>query len=261
MVVDLSFQASRVPKEARPTRLRHTFRMIRAPLTGSLFSQSRANSAKGLAGLNISKSDPIVISMTAPDIVGVARGFVLDIQPDFVLVGLDHALLDLPCTKLSHRNTAKPVFRIDKDELAAGLGRIRDNLAQLFYASGDARRRELIVDLVEPAFSSTSSSFSEDEQSLTLNEDQRNAVEKVLTAKDYALILGMPGTGKTTTTAEIIVALVNRGKSVLLTSYTHSAVDNILLKLKDRNLDILRLGSSDKVSLAERIKPLLTFLR
>ena len=54
---------------------------------------------------------------------------------------------------------------------------------------------------------------------------------QVLTAQDYALILGMPGTGKTTTIACLIESLVALGKTVLLSSYTHSAVDNILLKL------------------------------
>ena len=52
-----------------------------------------------------------------------------------------------------------------------------------------------------------------------------------LSAKNYALILGMPGTGKTTTITKIVKLLVDCGKSVLLTSYTHSAVDNILLKV------------------------------
>ena len=39
--------------------------------------------------------------------------------------------------------------------------------------------------------------------------------------------------GKTTTISRLIQTLVQRGSSVLVTSYTHSAVDNILLKLKD----------------------------
>jgi DNA replication ATP-dependent helicase Dna2 len=57
----------------------------------------------------------------------------------------------------------------------------------------------------------------------------------------------MPGTGKTTIIAHIIRALVSQGKSVLLTSYTHTAVDNILLKIKDERFGILRLGSRSKV--------------
>ena len=54
---------------------------------------------------------------------------------------------------------------------------------------------------------------------------------QVLAARDYTLIHGMPGTGKTTTIASLVGTLVSQGKTVLLTSYTHSAVDSILLKL------------------------------
>ena len=69
----------------------------------------------------------------------------------------------------------------------------------------------------------------------------------LIIAEDYALVLGMPGTGKTTTIAHIIRALVEDGKSVLLTSYTHTAVDNILLKIKNDGIKILRLGAIAKV--------------
>jgi len=34
---------------------------------------------------------------------------------------------------------------------------------------------------------------------------------------------------------------------VLVTSHTHSAVDNVLLKLAVRNVDFLRLGSSGRI--------------
>ena len=50
-------------------------------------------------------------------------------------------------------------------------------------------------------------------------------------ANDYLLIKGYPGTGKTTTIASIISVLVNLGKKILFTSFTNSAVDNLLLKI------------------------------
>lgn len=59
-----------------------------------------------------------------------------------------------------------------------------------------------------------------------------SCVFQILTAKDYALILGMPGTGKTSTMVHAVKALLMRGASILLTSYTNSAVDNLLIKLK-----------------------------
>jgi DNA replication ATP-dependent helicase Dna2 len=42
----------------------------------------------------------------------------------------------------------------------------------------------------------------------------------------------------------LVELLVKLGQSVLVTSHTHSAVDNVLLKLAARNVDLLRLGSS-----------------
>lgn len=57
---------------------------------------------------------------------------------------------------------------------------------------------------------------------------------QVLRARDYAVILGMPGTGKTSTICHIVGALTAAGLSVLLTAYTNSAVDNMLLRLKVR---------------------------
>ena len=61
---------------------------------------------------------------------------------------------------------------------------------------------------------------------------------QILTAKDYTLILGMPGTGKTSTMVHAVKALLMRGASILLTSYTNSAVDNLLIKLKAQVITI-----------------------
>lgn len=57
----------------------------------------------------------------------------------------------------------------------------------------------------------------------------------------------MPGTGKTSTIVQAIKGLVAQGKSVLLTSYTNSAVDNVLLKLLQESVHFLRLGRTESV--------------
>lgn len=195
-----------------------------------------------LAG-HISIGDAILVSVTS-GAYAVAHGFVIDLGPAHVSVSLDHTLRDLNCVPLS---TGMTSFRIDKDELIAGLGRLRDNLANLFYANGDEHRRRLIVELTAPRIGTVP-----DDIELVgcerLNETQRGAIARALAAEDYALILGMPGTGKTTTIAALVRNLVARGKTVLLTSYTHSAVDSILAKLSDLGEVTLRLGNVDKVS-------------
>jgi DNA replication ATP-dependent helicase Dna2 len=138
--------------------------------------------------------DPISVSIE-PDFYSVAQGHLLDLSSNIVTVAVDRDLLSL-VERIKH---SKPIFRIDKEEFASGMAKVRYNLARLFFEAplGDVRRRELIVDLKEPRFSER----NEGKPHLTandMNEDQRQAVEKVLIAEDYALIVGMPGTGKTT---------------------------------------------------------------
>ncbi|GAB1315955.1 DNA replication endonuclease-helicase Dna2 [Madurella fahalii] len=139
-------------------------------------------------------------------------------------------------------------YRLDKDEFSNGMATVRNNLVQVMADGpfGSAEIRRLVVDLVPPRFKTTPTQYTVPGKD-TLNVDQKAAVEKVMSARDYALVLGMPGTGKTTTIAHIIRALIGQGKTLLLTSYTHTAVDNILLKLKDDNIPILRLGAPAKV--------------
>ncbi|XP_058791831.1 DNA replication ATP-dependent helicase/nuclease DNA2-like [Phymastichus coffea] len=77
-----------------------------------------------------------------------------------------------------------------------------------------------------------------------LNKDQRKSVLKTLTTDNYILIKGFPGTGKTQTLVAMIELFVKLDKSVLVTAHTNIALDNILLKLLDRKVDFIRLGSS-----------------
>lgn len=83
--------------------------------------------------------------------------------------------------------------------------------------------------------------------SIGLNIDQSKAARKALAARDYLLISGKPGTGKTTAIVVLIHMLITSGKTVLVTAYTHSAVDNICLKLKERGIDFLRIGGKHQV--------------
>ena len=50
------------------------------------------------------------------------------------------------------------------------------------------------------------------------------------------LVVGMPGTGKSATMVAVVQGLLARGLSVLVTSHTNSAVDNVLGKLLDAGL-------------------------
>ncbi len=80
-----------------------------------------------------------------------------------------------------------------------------------------------------------------------MNDDQSEALRMCLSASDYAMVLGMPGTGKTTLIALLVRSLINQGKRVLLSSFTNSAVDNMLLKLRDAGVDFVRIGNEKSV--------------
>lgn len=77
-----------------------------------------------------------------------------------------------------------------------------------------------------------------------LNVIQQKAVLKALTANDYLLLKGLPGTGKTQTLVAIVMLYSLMGKSVLITSHTNSAVDNVLVKLHEKGMQFMRLGSA-----------------
>lgn len=57
----------------------------------------------------------------------------------------------------------------------------------------------------------------------------------------------LPCAGKTWTIAFAVRVLLARGASVLITSYTHSAVDNLLLKLIEEGVPCLRVGKPSSV--------------
>ena len=65
----------------------------------------------------------------------------------------------------------------------------------------------------------------------SLNDDQRLAVQKMISTPDLAMVQGPPGTGKTTMIAEATWQYVHEGKKVLLVSQASLAVNNALERL------------------------------
>ena len=80
-----------------------------------------------------------------------------------------------------------------------------------------------------------------------LNQTQEEAVNKVLRAKDVAIVHGPPGTGKTTTLVEAIYETLRRENQVLVCAQSNMAVDWISEKLVDRGVPVLRIGNPTRV--------------
>lgn len=81
-----------------------------------------------------------------------------------------------------------------------------------------------------------------------LNASQENAVNRVLAAREVAIVHGPPGTGKTTTLVEAVFETLHRENQVLVCAQSNTAVDWISEKLLDRGIPVLRIGNPTRVN-------------
>jgi DNA replication ATP-dependent helicase Dna2 len=263
------------PSRNRKGIAKYSYQLIRndAPTQPSSFSLTPDSSpcqTSSFLESFIRVGDPIVVSMEPNGPYALAVGFVEGLTKNTVTLGVDRQLGQIPrksqnFDEQSNQELLLPsqgedsqrelvYYRVDLDEFSSGQSLQRDNLVQLFIGLGSEKLRGLIVDLNTPLFSPLSplkvsiGKGGELKKVMDkLNPDQSLALQRVLTARDYALILGMPGTGKTHLISLMIKSLVEQGKSVLITAYTHLAVDHILMKLESLGVDFVRLGNPSRV--------------
>nr|CCA19997.1 DNA2like helicase putative [Albugo laibachii Nc14]CCA23290.1 DNA2like helicase putative [Albugo laibachii Nc14] len=214
----------------------------------------------------LTTQDRVLVSVESTDkkkrLLHVARGRVVElkVQADRLIVYVE-TLQPVPKFVLSGQSLVGTTFswRLDQDASMQAFSRARENLIRLMI-SGDCVEtsvlRRQLIDLEPPkfaleSFENLTNSLSNRRSFMTdfeaLNADQRIVVCSVLNALDYTLVLGMPGTGKTFLLAFIVRVLLARGLSVLITSYTHSAVDHLLGKIVkgfgDESVSMLRIGA------------------
>ncbi|WFD18466.1 DNA helicase [Malassezia caprae] len=203
--------------------------------------------------------DMVILAVHTPQPMFLTRGRIVRVSSARVHIHTEAPLAYM----LAHARTwhgwsaSQPLtFRLDADELMAMMGAPRYNLACLFYAQAPPRvqqLRERVVHLRAPTWTPLSEQgrVCLERYAHTCHPMQRAAVERALTAQDYTLILGMPGTGKSTTISVLVRILLELGKSVLLCSYTHSAVDTIVAKLLD--VPVVRIGPYHRIH--PRVQP------
>lgn len=182
----------------------------------------------------------------------LASGFLTELLPSSV----ELYIRDVDVRNSPH-HTPGPAYKLNKHSslnfLYTSLGNLSSLLAQSEHS---AKLRKLVIELAKPSYTTSLLEYTQEvklaaehdpETLLTaLNTDQRQAVQSALGTEDYICILGMPGTGKTSTISCLVQLLAARGQSVLLTAYTHSAVDNLLAKLPG-HVDVVRLGAPGRV--------------
>ncbi|HUN36797.1 MAG TPA: AAA domain-containing protein [Trebonia sp.] len=87
---------------------------------------------------------------------------------------------------------------------------------------------------------------TEELRKLYRNPGQREAFDKAVSRPDVLVVLGPPGTGKTTTIREIVRATTQRER-VIVTSHSNRAVDNVLRGLPD-DLLAIRVGNDQRIT-------------
>ncbi|XP_022637202.1 DNA replication ATP-dependent helicase/nuclease DNA2 isoform X2 [Vigna radiata var. radiata] len=244
-----------IPLEKSLKDNQFTYRFIQQDSSSNLSEVSNVSSSVSLENdldSTLRSGDHVILRNQSSHQI-IAKGVISDISPNHVSVSFSKRLR-IPRSSSTVNDLIQQVWRIDKDEAVTSFATMRFNLVQLFLQNDrSAHLRRMIVDLEAPRFDS-GSILSQDPaisyvcSEKSLNYDQRRAILKILTAKDYALILGMPGTGKTSTLVHAVKALLIRGTSILLTAYTNSAVDNLLIKLKAQGIDFVRIGRQEVVN-------------
>ncbi|CAJ0581677.1 unnamed protein product, partial [Mesorhabditis spiculigera] len=214
--------------------------MLKSPLLNCAGSPKRrpTNITTGA----ISSGDMVAISTKKR--YGIITGFVASIKDNTVEITSDHTL----------PRKGEERYFMDRIESLSTHSMQMANVAG--FMQDEALRNDLrrfIIDLDVPeAGKITKSDLARIKPLLSkLSREQARAVVKALICKNYTLIEGLPGAGKSTTLAAVVKCFLLFGKSVLVTSHTHSAVDNLFEKLLDDIPadDMLRIGNAKSVKL------------
>ncbi|TWT94788.1 ATP-dependent RecD-like DNA helicase [Botrimarina colliarenosi] len=135
-------------------------------------------------------------------------------------------------------------FRIDLAPDESTRLRQLGGMARARMANGAVRRlRDVLIGLEEPRFDPPKSY----DFATRLNAPQQEAVRFALSARDIAVLHGPPGTGKTTTLAELIAQAVRAGQRVLACAPSNTGVDNLLEKIVPLVPSVVRVGHPARV--------------
>ena len=114
------------------------------------------------------------------------------------------------------------------------------NLVKLLEPD-NANLRKIIIDRIKMPIL-TSQTRYRGEVPERLNHEQKEAV-RFCVHSNILLVKGSPGSGKTEIIVHLIDLLVKNGKTVLLTSFTNSALDNVLTRLSKLRSDFFRVDN------------------
>ncbi|XXF76802.1 AAA domain-containing protein [Myxococcaceae bacterium GXIMD 01537] len=125
------------------------------------------------------------------------------------------------------------------ERLRAGLQRVKG-----LDKGAERRKREVLLGNEPPRFDKP----KDFKPTRPLNPEQADAVARALSAEDFFLVHGPPGTGKSTVLAEIAAHAVAGGQRLLCAAASNAAVDHLLELCLDKGLRALRVGHPARVA-------------
>jgi superfamily I DNA and/or RNA helicase len=202
-----------------------------------LLTLGKRSESQPLPWTRLGVGSPVLLSADKAKPGSGLRGIVCDRRDNWIRIAVNDSL---------DEDQEDATFRLDlsSDEVArlrqrAALDRAgtaqRDRLAEL---------RRILLGEAAPEFVKDTPLIPLDP---ALNASQQEAVRFALSARDVAIIHGPPGTGKTTTLAELIRQAVRRGERVLACAPSNLAVDNLLERLVGHGEKAVRLGHPARV--------------
>ncbi|MBR6978309.1 MAG: protein kinase [Prevotella sp.] len=171
-------------------------------------------------------------ALPAPTRTMVIRGSVRQFEPHSIVIQLKAPQKNESVFKLNDKSMR---WAVEHDFMEASFSTLYRSVASILSATTE--RRKLLLAQRAP--------LRDNGQTVALTKPaDAELIRRFLVAKDYFLLIGPPGTGKTSIG---LVAMLQeelaQGGSVLLLSYTNRAVNEICSKLVEKKMDFLRLGN------------------
>ena len=198
--------------------------------------------------------NPLLLHKLA-DAYGVAAGKLADLRGEALYRQLREMAdaAEVPGFAISHRQVIG-TFTYAKLPMVRDMQAAGELLADsdvVAAIAGDPDAQELLS--ADQKIDSVVDTPSEDFSVLDADSSQRSAIAAVLSGRSL-VIHGPPGTGKSQTIANLIAALVARGRKVLFVAEKRAAIDAVLSRLKSTGLSDLALdiheGTRDRMRIA-----------
>ncbi len=207
---------------------------------------SRAGTKFHFHLVKFGRKKPIETEISVGDVVLISQGNPLKSDLTGTVIKMTERSITVAFENKPPKWVYKRGVRIDLYINDVTFKRMEENLEILRHAVGRQKElRNILLGLKEPA------KYKEEDVQIfdrRLNSAQVMAIKRALGSRDFYLLHGPPGTGKTSTITELIYQLVKKGFKVLATADSNIAVDNIILGLlRYPDLKLVRIGHPARV--------------